>query len=130
MPVASPTAEAAHHRHELSLPPVGPEVTVVFEGQRVDIAIASLPHAGSELPILQLFHAAFPNQDTAALRFDVFGSDGFHPSSRPPCARRLGAVELADARLDIVTHDMRFAESVQLPRCYHVRAVVRLEGNR
>ncbi|HEX4477624.1 MAG TPA: hypothetical protein VH142_21185 [Polyangiaceae bacterium] len=121
-------APVSHHRHELHLPPVGPTVSVELGNERAEIRLAELPHAGPTVPLVEVWKAAMPNRDPASFDFDLFGSDGFHPGARPACARLLNAGELAAAHLDVVTHDVSFDPILQLPGCYRVRAVVRLEG--
>jgi len=124
------TPEAEHHHHgELHLPPVGPSVRVTFEGKSSEVVMTSLAPTGP-VPLLALFHAAWPQADPAALHFDLTGSDGFHPASRPPCVRLLTGAEIAAARIDVVTHDVSFDETVQLPGCYRVHAVVAMDGTK
>ena len=131
-PTAAPDAAAAveHHHHELHLAPPIPSVTVLFADQRVDVTLAPLAQGASSIPLLQLWKAAFPKQDPSALQFDLFGSDGFHPASRPPCTRLLSATQLAAARLDVQSHDISFDDSSPLPGCYHVHGVVRIQATR
>jgi hypothetical protein len=73
---------------------------------------------------------AFPSADPTPLKFDLVGSDGFRPMSRPKCSRLLTGDEIARARIDPVTHDVSYDPDVQLPGCYRVRAVVRIEAAR
>ena len=130
-PVATdpPTKEEGHH-HELHLPPVGPTVHVTLDGKSVDVPLASVPHEGSSAPLAELWKAAWPSQAPTALHFDLTGSDGFHPAARPPCARLLTGAEVIAAHIDIVSHDVSFDSSVQLPGCYRVKAVVSMDGTR
>ncbi len=78
----------------------------------------------------QLWKGAFPDEDPGPLHFDVVGSDGFRPTSRPKCPRLLTGAEMNAARLDAVTHDVSFDAGLDLPGCYRVRAVVRVEASR
>jgi len=130
MPVADPAPVASEHHHELHLPPVGPLVHITLDGKSVDVPIASLPHEGTVAPLVALWRAAWPADDPSTLHFDLTGSDGFHPSSRPPCARWLSGAEVAAAHIDVVTHDVSFDDTVKLPGCYRVKAVVAMEGAR
>ena len=96
----------------------------------MDVALASLPHAGGSARLIELWKAAFPGEDAAGLHFDLVGSDGFHPAARPKCARLLGGAELAAARIDVVSHDVSFDEGTELPGCYRVKALVRMDATR
>jgi len=127
---AAPSAAAHHHHHdhELNLPPVGPQVSVVFQDRRVEITLAELARGAATIPLLDLWKAALPNQEAKPLTFDLFGSDGFHPSDRSPCARPLTAEMIAAAHINVVSHDITFDAGHDLPGCYHVHAVVRFEG--
>lgn len=116
--------------HELHLPPVGPAVTVAFDGKSTDVPLASLPQDGSAASLLALWKAVFPAEDVATLHFDLLGSDGFHPASRPACARPLTGADMAAGRIDVVTHDVSYDDALKLPGCYRVKAVVRLEATR
>lgn len=69
-------------------------------------------------------------EDPSPLRFDIVGSDGFRPTSKPKCERLLTGRELASARLDVTTHDLLLDGGLKLPGCYRVRAVVAIEGKR
>jgi hypothetical protein len=130
-PVAKAPALAEEgHPHELHLPPVGPSVHVTLDGKGVDVPLANVPHEGTLAPLVQLWKAAYPNDDLAALHFDLTGSDGFHPASRPPCARLLTGAEVNAARIDVVSHDVSFDSTVQLPGCYRVKAVVSMDATR
>ncbi|MFI5301284.1 MAG: hypothetical protein ACHREM_24635 [Polyangiales bacterium] len=66
--------------------------------------------------------------DPAALTFDLTGSDGFHPTSRPRCPRLLTGAEIAAVRIDAVTHDVSLDKSVTIAGCYWVKAVVASDG--
>jgi len=106
---ATPATPDGMHHHELHLPPSG----------------------GGSAPLVSLWKAAWPTEDPLPLHFDVWGSDGFHPAARPPCAARLlTGAEVALARIDLATHDISFDKAVGLPGCYHVHAVVALDGVR
>jgi hypothetical protein len=129
------SAETAHHdehHREWNLPPVGPTVKVSLDGKSTEVTLTSLAadaHAGS-VPFAQVWKAAWPSEDAAPLHFDLVGSDGFRPTSKPKCARLLTGEELASARLDVTTHDLVLDESSKLPGCYRVRAVIAIEGKR
>jgi hypothetical protein len=120
----------SHREHELHLPPVGPSVQVTLDGKSADVLLASVPHEGASLPLVQLWKAAWPTQDATTLHFDLTGSDGFHPASRPPCARLLTFAELEAAHIDVVSHDISFDSGQNLPGCYRVKAVVSMDGLR
>ncbi len=128
-PLAAPAPVAEHH-HELHLPPVGPAVKVTLDGKSVDVPLAGLPHEGSTAPLTTLWRAAFPGDDPAPLHFDLTGSDGFHPASRPACGRLLTSAEVALARIDVTTHDVSYDSTLQLPGCFRVHAVVTMDGSR
>ncbi len=129
-PPAASAADAEHHHHERNLPPVGATVKVTVDGKSAETVLADVPHVGNAAHLLDLWRAAFPDVDPAALHFDLTGSDGFHPASRPPCARLLTGAEVAAASIDVVTHDVSFDSSVHLPGCYRVKAVVGVDGTR
>jgi hypothetical protein len=118
------------HHHELQLPPVGPLVGVALDGKQVDVVLANVPHDGPSASLVQVWKTAFPAEDVAALHFDLVGSDGFHPGARPACARPLNGAEIEAARIDVATHDVSFEETVKLPGCYRVKAVMRFSGAR
>lgn len=103
-------------------------VRVTLAGTPRNVAVASLPHEGGSVPLLLLWRAAWPDANPAPLHFDLVGSDGFHPADRPPCKALLTSAELVEAHIDVVTHDISFDEGVALPGCYHVHAVVALDG--
>jgi hypothetical protein len=118
------------HHHETNLPPVGPQVSVGFEGKQSAVSLASVPHEGASASLVEVWKLAFPSEDAAPLHFDLVGSDGFRPASRPACPRLLNGTEIAALRIDIASHDVSFDDSAKLPKCYHVRALVRLEATR
>ena len=120
----------AEHHHEMHLPPVGPTVKVSLEGKTADIPLEGIPHEGSSAPLVALWRAAWPSEDPTALHFDLTGSDGFHPASRPACARLLTGAEVAAAHIDLVSHDVSFDSALSLPGCYRVKAVVSMDGSR
>ena len=127
---AAGAAGGEHHHHEVKLAPAGPNVTVSLDGKPTDIVLASVPHEGASAPLLlTLWKTAFPNEDPSALHFDMFGSDGFHPASRPTCARVLTGADLATSRIDLATHDLTFDADSKLPGCYRVKGVVRVEAS-
>jgi hypothetical protein len=127
---ATPGVPSAEHDHELHLPPVGPSVTVTIDGRSVDVALASAPHEGTSLPLAQLWKAAWPAEDPAPLHFDLVGSDGFHPTSRPKCTRLLTGAEIAAGRIDVFSHDVSFDDALNLPGCYRVKSLVRIDASR
>jgi hypothetical protein len=130
-PAVGPVVPAdAEPHHELNLPPVGPSVHVTLEGKAADVVLASVPHDGGSAPLVELWKAAFPSEDPAALHFDLVGSDGFHPSSRTKCARLLTGAEVAAGHIDAVSHNVTFDEGLNLPGCYRVKAVVRVDATR
>jgi hypothetical protein len=128
----SPTNETHQHAHELNLPPAGPAVTVAFDGRSASVELtALLQEAGPDsVPLLTIWKAAFPTEDPMHLRFDLVGSDGFRPTSRPKCPRLLTGKEIARGHMDLARHDVSFDSDLQLPGCYRVRGVVRLEAVR
>jgi hypothetical protein len=130
---AETPAPAAEPHHELHLPPVGPTVHVTLDGKTSDIVLASIPRnsaASASASLLEVWKAAFPGQDPAPLNFDLVGSDGFHPSSRPKCARLLTGAEIAAARIDVASHDVSWGDALALPGCYRVKAVVSMDATR
>jgi hypothetical protein len=126
------SADEAHHdehRHEWNLPPVGPGVKVSLDGKSTDVTLSALAADGAgTISFAQVWKAAWPAEDPSPLRFDVVGSDGFRPTSKPKCTRLLTGQELAAARLEVSSHNLVFDEGSQLPGCYRVRAVVAIEG--
>jgi hypothetical protein len=126
-PSSSPSSE---HVHELHLPPAGPTVGVAFDGRTADVALASLSPDGGPLTLGQVWKAAWPSEDSASLRFDLVGVDGFRPMSRPKCTRLLTGAEMAAARIDVGSHDVAFDDALGLAGCYRVKATVRLEASR
>ena len=127
------TAPDGTHHHELHLPPVGPTIRVTLAGTSIEVPTSSLASdaTGGSAPLLSLWKAAWPSEDPLPLHFDLWGSDGFHPAARPPCAARLlTGAEVALARIDLTTHDISFDKTVALPGCYHVHAVVAMDGVR
>jgi hypothetical protein len=124
--------EAPEHHHVRTFPPVGPAVTVGFEGKDVDVPVASVPGGADKgpIPLLAIWRAAFPSEDPAPLHFDLVGSDGFRPGSRSKCTRLLTGGEASKARLDPASHDVSFDADLELPGCYRVKAVVRVEAVR
>jgi hypothetical protein len=125
-------AHEDEHHHEWNLPPVGTAVKVSLDGKSTDVTLSSLAADGraGSVSFAQVWKAAWPSEDAAPLRFDLVGSDGFRPTSKPKCTRLLTGGELASARLDVTTHDLMLDESLKLPGCYRVRAVVAIEGKR
>jgi hypothetical protein len=131
LPTASPTAAPADEHHELSLPPVGPTVHVTFEGRSSEIAVAAIaPGRDDTVALLDLWTAAFPGVDPVPLHFDLVGSDGFHPMSRAKCTRLLTGAELRSGHMAVVTHNVSYDDTLNLPGCYRVKAVVSLEASR
>jgi hypothetical protein len=131
LPAAStPAALPNEHHHELHLPPVGIAVHVTFEGKGDDVPLPAVPSRDDDTAaLLDLWKAVFPGQDPAPLHFDLVGSDGFHPMSRPKCTRLLTGAELAAGRMHIVTHNVTY-DGLDLPGCYRVKAVVSIEASR
>jgi hypothetical protein len=125
-----PPVQPPEHHHELHLPPAGPQVSVVLDGKQVDVVLAEVPHDGPAAGLVRVWASAFPAQDLAALHFDLVGSDGFRPASRPACTRPLTGAEIAVARIDIASHDVSFDDTLKLPGCYRVKGVVRIEASR
>ncbi len=105
-------------------------MSVGLDGKAVEVALASVPHEGSFAMLVDVWNQAFPSEDLAALHFDLVGADGFHPASRPACARPLTGAEIRTARMDLATHDVSFDEALKLPGCYRVKGVVRFEASR
>jgi hypothetical protein len=128
----SPAQAPAAHHHELNLPPVGPTIAASFGGKTVDVVLSSVARepGSNSVALASVFDAAFPSERTAGLHFDLVGSDGFRPMSRPKCTRVLSCEEVAKAHLDPVTHNVSYDPDAQLPGCYRVRAVVRIEATR
>jgi hypothetical protein len=130
-PVVPPSASAkTEHHHELHLPPVGPSVHVTLDGRAADVVLASVAHEGSSAALRELWRVAFPAEDPTPLHFDLVGSDGFHPASRPKCTRPLTGAEVAVGHIDVVTHDVTFDDALNLPGCYRVKAVVSVDATR
>ena len=40
--------------HEMELPPVGPQVSVEFDGRQVELTLAELSHGATTIPLLDL----------------------------------------------------------------------------
>jgi hypothetical protein len=129
-PTAVPEGQPQPYHHELRLPPVGPSVHVTLDGKAADVVVSTIPHESGSPTITQLWKVAFPLEDAVPLHFDLFGSDGFHPGARPKCTRLLTGAELTAAHIDVVTHDVSFNEGTDLPGCYRVKAVVRIDATR
>jgi hypothetical protein len=126
-PAASPEQD---HSHELHLPPVGPAVRITLDGKSEEVALATVPHQGDAVALIDLWRAAFLGVDPGPLHFDLVGSDGFHPASRPKCTRLLTGAEVLAARIDVVTHNVSFDDALNLPGCYRVKAVVSVDATR
>jgi hypothetical protein len=128
------TASSGPHDHhtELNVPPAGASVAVRLDGKtvNVDVAAVSADAGATDVPLLRLWSAAFPSEDPSHLRFDLFGSDGFHPTSRPKCTHLLSSDELAHFRIDVAKHDVSIVDGLDLPGCYRVHAVVAIEATR
>ena len=121
---------AAEHHHELHLPPVGLAVRITLDGKSEEVALATVPLQGDSVALIDLWRAAFPGVDPGPLHFDLVGSDGFHPASRPKCTRLLTGAEVTAARIDVVTHNVSYPDALNLPGCYRVKAVVSVEATR
>jgi hypothetical protein len=104
-------------------------VHVTRGDKSADVVLATVPHEGSSALLVDVWKAAFPSEDPGPLRFDLVGSDGFHPASRPMCARPLTGVDVATARIDLVTHNVSFGDASSLPGCYRVKAVVSIDAS-
>jgi hypothetical protein len=126
-PAVSPESD---HHHELHLPPVGPAVRITLDGKSEEVALATVPLQGDSVALIDLWKAAFSGVDPGPLHFDLVGSDGFHPASRPKCTRLLTGAEVASARINVVTHNVTFDDALNLPGCYRVKAVVSIEATR
>ncbi len=122
-------SHAVRH-HEMHLLPVGPSVSVAYDGKRADVVLASATHDGPSVALLDVWKSAFPGDDARPLHFDLVGSDGFRPTSRPKCMRLLTGAEVAAARIDLVSHDVAFDDGLSLPGCYRVKALVGIEATR
>ena len=121
---------AAEHHHELHLPPVGLAVRITLDGKSEEVALATVPLQGDSVALIDLWRAAFPGVDPGPLHFDLVGSDGFHPASRPKYTRLLTGAEVTAARIDVVTHNVSYPDALNLPGCYRVKAVVSVEATR
>jgi hypothetical protein len=128
--VAPAVPHESDHPHELHLPPVGPAVRITLDGKSEEVALATVPLQGDSVAFLDLWRAAFPGVDPGPLHFDLVGSDGFHPMSRPKCTQLLTGAEVAAARIDVVTHNVSFDDALNLARCYRVKAVVSIDATR
>ncbi len=120
------------HHHELHLPPPGASVSVTLDGKSASVDLPALARdagAGS-VPLAAVFQSAWPAEDPSRLHFDLVGSDGFRPTSRPKCGRPLTGEEAAHLRLNVVSHDVSAEDGLNLPGCYHVRSVVTVEATR
>jgi hypothetical protein len=106
----------ARHEHAVDLAPVGPSLTVRFEGRSVDVSLAAIASDAGGLSLDAVWRAAWPNEDPLRLSFDLVGSDGFRPTSRPKCARLLTGAEFAGGRLDTATHDVSYDDELNRPR--------------
>jgi hypothetical protein len=122
----------AEHHHELNLPPVGAAVTVSLGGKPVSVDLSTMLRDGDadSVPLPQILAAAFPAENSALLHFDLVGSDGFRPTSRPKCPRLLTGDEIAHFALNVATHDVTLDDKIVLPGCYRVKAVVAVEASR
>jgi hypothetical protein len=120
----------ARHEHVLDLPPVGPSVAVRLDGSSVDVPLSTIASGTSGVSLDSVWRAAWPHEDPLHLRFDLVGSDGFRPMSRPKCTRLLTGSEFVRAHLDAVSHDVTFDEEPELPGCYRVHHVVAIEASR
>jgi hypothetical protein len=128
-PAAAPPAAPEPH-HELHLPPVGTSVHVTLDGKSADVALGGVPHEGNAASLAEVWKVAFPSEDAAPLHFDLVGSDGFHPASRPMCARLITGAEVKAARIDVTTHNVTYDDALNLPGCYRVKGVVSIDATR
>lgn len=104
----------------------------VSSGPTVDVDLSRVTResGSSSVALLSVWKAAFPSEDPTALRFDLVGSDGFRPMSRPHCTHLLSAEEITRGHLDPVTHNVSYDPDLKLPGCYRVRAVVKIAATR
>ncbi len=72
VPAGDGVPEHTHHAHELHLPSVGAQVTVVSETKEADV-LASVAHDGGSLPLVDVWRSAFPDAPLDALHFDLVG---------------------------------------------------------
>jgi hypothetical protein len=107
-------------------------LSVSLDGSAKDVELAAIPRsAGSSLVTLSaIAKAGWPSEDPGHLRFELVGSDGFRPSSRPKCGRLLTGAEASHVSLDVTTHDVSVDDATSLPGCFHVRAVIVVEMSR
>jgi hypothetical protein len=121
LPPAAPS-----HEHG-ALPPVDSWVAIQLNGRSVRVPVAALD-AGA-LPLASMWRAAWPNEDPRPYSFDLVGSDGFRPMSRPKCTRLLTGAEFLRGRMDAQTHDVTYDDELGLPGCYRVRHLVAIEAS-
>lgn len=108
-------------------------ITVTYDGKQVDVDPAVVAKGAAKTSFLDLWRAAFPSEDASALTFDLVGSDGFRPTSRPACTHLLAASELSTGMVEVASHDLAFDESGlenKLPKCYRVKALSRIEAKK
>lgn len=117
--------EDDHHHNPI--PPAGAEVKITFGGKESTVKVAELPQTGGQVSLTTIIKKALPNQDPAPLKYDLVGSDGFHVGSRPACNRPLTGAEIATGKMDMVSHNVSYDAGSQLPGCYRVRAVVKID---
>jgi hypothetical protein len=77
------------HEHPMDLPAVGASLAVRLNGSSRDVPLASLTSDAGGVTLDAVWKAAWPNEDPSRLSFDLVGSDGFRPTSRPKCTRLL-----------------------------------------
>jgi hypothetical protein len=127
----SSSSDAEHH-HEVNAPPAGTAVTVSLGGKSMSVDLRTVAGDGGAdaIPFSQVVTAAFPAEDPGQLRYDLVGSDGFRPTSRPKCPHLLTGEDVAHLGLKVATHDVTADDKSMLPGCYHVKAVVSIEATK
>lgn len=124
------SAPSAEMHHAPRPPQAVPAITVTYDGRQVDVDPSAVAKGAAKTSFLDLWKAAFPNDDASALTFDLVGSDGFRPTSRPACSHLLSASELSTGTVEVASHDLAFDEGVKLPKCYRVKALSRIEAKK
>jgi len=124
-------SNGADHRHEPTPPPAGTALSVGLDGKSVSVDLRTLADDGATaVPLKLIVAAAFPAENPARLHFDLVGSDGFRPTSRPKCPHLLTGDDIAHFSLNVATHDVITDDKITLPGCYHVKAVVQVDATR
>ena len=124
-------SDGAEHHHEPTPPPAGTALNIGLDGKSVSVDLRTLAgEGGTAVPLAQIVAAAFPAENPAQLHFDLVGSDGFRPTSRPKCPHLLTGDDIAHFSLNVMTHDVTTDDKISLPGCYHVKAVVLVDATR